>query len=163
MPPSVKLKVVVPTAITKNPEAYRNSYITLRGYVTLHYITLHRTTWHDITLHYITLHYITLHYITLHYITLHYITLHYITLHYITLHYITLHYITLHYITLHYITLHYITLHRIERPDMTWCIYLLLAECEVRMASYGPSFFLPKTRKEKTRVHNLPYGPSKRG
>ena len=53
-------------------------------------------------------------------------------------------------------------------------IYLLLAECEVRTASYGPSFFLPfmaqarsaramKTRKEKTRIHNLPYGPSKRG
>ena len=51
-------------------------------------------------------------------------------------------------------------------------IYLLLAECEVRMASYGPSFFLPfmaqarsaramKTRKEKTKIHNLPYGPSK--
>ena len=47
-------------------------------------------------------------------------------------------------------------------------IYLLLAECEVRTASYGPSFFLPfmaqarsaramKTRKEKTRIHNLPY------
>ena len=55
-----------------------------------------------------------------------------------------------------------------------YCIYLLLAECEVRTASYGPSFFLPfmaqarsaramKTRKEKTRIHNLPYGPSKRG
>ena len=54
------------------------------------------------------------------------------------------------------------------------CIYLLLAECEVRTASYGPSFFLPfmaqarsaramKTRKEKSRIHNLPYGPSKRG
>ena len=54
------------------------------------------------------------------------------------------------------------------------CIYLLLAECEVRTASYGPSFFLPfmaqarsaramKTRKEKTRIHNLLYGPSKRG
>ena len=53
-------------------------------------------------------------------------------------------------------------------------IYLLLAECEVHTASYGPSFFLPfmaqarsaramKTRKEKTRIHNLPYGPSKRG
>ena len=53
-------------------------------------------------------------------------------------------------------------------------IYLLLAECEVRTASYGPSFFLPlmaqarsvqamKTRKEKMRIHNLPYGPSKRG
>ena len=43
--------------------------------------------------------------------------------------------------------------------------YLLLAECEVRTASYGPSFFLPfmKTRKEKTRIHNLSYGPSKRG
>ena len=46
-------------------------------------------------------------------------------------------------------------------------LYLLLAECEVRTASYGPSFFLPfmaqaqsaramKTRKEKTRIHNLP-------
>ena len=55
-----------------------------------------------------------------------------------------------------------------------WCTYLLLAECEVLTASYGPSFFLPfmaqarsvqamKTRKEKTRIHNLPYGPSKRG
>ena len=54
------------------------------------------------------------------------------------------------------------------------CIYLLLAECKVRTASYGPSFFLPfmaqarsaramKTRKEKSRIHNLPYGPSKRG
>ena len=52
--------------------------------------------------------------------------------------------------------------------------YLLLAECEVRTASYGPSFFLPfmaqvrsawamKTRKEKTRIHNLLYEPSKRG
>ena len=55
-----------------------------------------------------------------------------------------------------------------------YCKYLLLAECEVRTASYGPSFFLPfmaqarsaramKTRKEKTRIHNLPYGLSKRG
>ena len=53
-------------------------------------------------------------------------------------------------------------------------INLLLAECEVRRASYGPSFSLPfmaqarsawamKTRKEKTRIHNLPYGLSKRG
>ena len=53
-------------------------------------------------------------------------------------------------------------------------INLLLAECEVRTASYGQSFFLPfmaqarsaramKTKKEKTRIHNLPYGPSKRG
>ena len=52
--------------------------------------------------------------------------------------------------------------------------YLLLAEWEVRTASYGPSFFLPsmaqarsaramKTRKEKTRIHNLAYGPSKWG
>ena len=52
--------------------------------------------------------------------------------------------------------------------------YLLLAECEVRTVSYGPSFFLPfmaqarsvramKTRKEETRIHNLPYGLSKRG
>ena len=53
-------------------------------------------------------------------------------------------------------------------------IYLLLAECEVRTASYGPRIFLPfmaqahsaramKTRKEKTRIHNLPYEPSKQG
>ena len=45
-------------------------------------------------------------------------------------------------------------------------INLLLAECEVRMTSYGPSFFLPLitiTRKENTRIHNLPYGLSKRG
>ena len=52
--------------------------------------------------------------------------------------------------------------------------YLLLAECEVRTASYGPSFSLPfmvqarsawamKTTKEITRIHNLPYGPSKQG
>ena len=51
---------------------------------------------------------------------------------------------------------------------------LLLAECEVRTVSYGLSFLLPfmaqarsaramKTRKEKTRIHNLPYGLSKRG
>ena len=44
--------------------------------------------------------------------------------------------------------------------------YLLLAECKVRTATYGPSFFLPfmakarskrgmKTRKEKTRIHSL--------
>ena len=53
-------------------------------------------------------------------------------------------------------------------------INLLFAECEVRTASYGPSFFLHfmaqarsawamKTRKEKARIHNLPYGLSKRG
>ena len=53
-------------------------------------------------------------------------------------------------------------------------INILLTECEVRTANYGPSFFLPfmakarsawamKTRKEKTRIHNLPYGPSKQG
>ena len=58
--------------------------------------------------------------------------------------------------------------------DMTAKINLLLTECEVRTASYGPSFFLHfmaqarsaramKTRKEKTRIHNLPYGLSKRG
>ena len=52
--------------------------------------------------------------------------------------------------------------------------YLLLAECDVRTASHGPSFFLlfdgpsakragDETRKEKTRIHNLPKGPSKRG
>ena len=52
-------------------------------------------------------------------------------------------------------------------------INLLLAECSVRTASYGPSFFLPfmaqarsvramKTRKEKTMIHNLPYGLSTR-
>ena len=51
-------------------------------------------------------------------------------------------------------------------------INLLLAECSVCTASYGPSFFLHfmaqaqsaramKTRKEKTRIHNLPYGLSK--
>ena len=53
-------------------------------------------------------------------------------------------------------------------------IYLLLAECEVHMVSYGLSFFLPfmaqaqsmwamKTRNEKTRIHDLLYGLSKRG
>ena len=53
-------------------------------------------------------------------------------------------------------------------------IPLISLVCSVRTASYGPSFFLPfiaqarsarvmKTRKEKTRIHNLPYGPSKRG
>ena len=52
--------------------------------------------------------------------------------------------------------------------------YLLLAECEVCTASYGPSFFLPfmaqaqsawamNTRKEKMKIHNLPYGLSKQG
>ena len=55
---------------------------------------------------------------------------------------------------------------------MQYNTYLLLAECEVRTASYGPSFFLPfmaqersaramKRRKEKTRIHNLLYGPRK--
>ena len=44
-------------------------------------------------------------------------------------------------------------------------IPLISLVCSVRTASYGPSFFLPfkKTRKEKTRIRNLPYGPSKRG
>ena len=46
--------------------------------------------------------------------------------------------------------------------------YLLLAECEVRTASYGPSFFqfqFVKTRKEKKKRGsiNLTYGPSKQG
>ena len=44
---------------------------------------------------------------------------------------------------------------------LTLSKYLLLAECKVRTASYGPSFFLSfyglsvramKTRKEKTRI-----------
>ena len=43
---------------------------------------------------------------------------------------------------------------------------------QVRTASYGPSFFpsfygpsarAMKTRKEKMKIQNLPYGPSKRG
>ena len=59
-------------------------------------------------------------------------------------------------------------------PPLT--TYLLLTECKVRTASYGQGCFLPftcmaqarsawamKTRNEKTRIHNLPYGPSKRG
>ena len=60
------------------------------------------------------------------------------------------------------------------RAFMACYKYLLLAECEIRTAIYGLSFFLPfmaqvrsvqamKTRKGKTRIHNLPYGPSKRG
>ena len=92
------------------------------------------------------------------YSTVQYSTVHYITLHYITLHYITLHYTTLHHNT--YLLLHYITSQYVE--------------CEVRTESYLPSFSLPfmaqvrsvrvmKTRKDKTRIHNLPYGPSKRG
>ena len=63
---------------------------------------------------------------------------------------------------------------RMENNNCTPNTYLLLAECEVRTASYGLSFFLPfmaqargaramKTRKKKTRIHDLPYGPSKRG
>ena len=32
-------------------------------------------------------------------------------------------------------------------------IYLLLAECEVRMASYGPSFFLPFMAQERSADH----------
>ena len=63
---------------------------------------------------------------------------------------------------------------QIKSERTSFYINLLLAECEVRTVSYGPSFFLPfmaqarsaramKTRKEKTRIHNLPYGPSKRG
>ena len=61
----------------------------------------------------------------------------------------------------------------LKGPHQLCNTYLLLAECEVRTASYGPSFFLPfmaqvrsaramKTRKEKTRIHNLPYGPRTR-
>ena len=52
-------------------------------------------------------------------------------------------------------------------------IPLISLVCSVRTASYGPSFCLPfmaqarsaqamKTRKEKTRIHNLPYGPRTR-
>ena len=43
--------------------------------------------------------------------------------------------------------------------------YLLLAECEVRTASYGPILFPSFKNKEgrKTRIHNLPYGTSKQG
>ena len=63
---------------------------------------------------------------------------------------------------------------KIIKINSTYIPNLLLAKCEVRTASYGPSFFLPfmaqarsaramKTRKEKTRIHNLLYGPSKRG
>ena len=51
---------------------------------------------------------------------------------------------------------------------------LLLAECSVRTASYGlsffPSFYGPSAKRTgheskegKTRIHNLPYGLSKRG
>ena len=64
-----------------------------------------------------------------------------------------------------------ITARKISQP---YNKYILLAECKVQMASYGPSFSLlfmaqaqsvraMKTRKEKTRIHNLPYGLSKRG
>ena len=68
-----------------------------------------------------------------------------------------------------------INMHVVNQPSVVFLdIYLLLAECEIRTAKYGPSFFIPfmaqarsaramKTRKEKTRIHNLPYGPSKRG
>ena len=53
-------------------------------------------------------------------------------------------------------------------------IPLISLVCFVRTVSYGPSFFLPfmaqarsaramKTRKEKMRIHSLPYGLSKRG
>ena len=59
-------------------------------------------------------------------------------------------------------------------PIISYHMYLLLAEYSVRTASYRPGFLLPfmaqaqsawamKTRKEKTRIHNLPYGPRKRG
>ena len=72
---------------------------------------------------------------------------------------------TIQYNTIQYNTIQYNTIQHNT--------YLLLAKYEVRTASYGPSFFLPlmaqtrrvramKTRKEKTRIHNLPYGPSKR-
>ena len=51
-------------------------------------------------------------------------------------------------------------------PQKSAVVYLLLAECEVRTTRYGPSFFfflfsLMKTRKDKTKIHNLLYGPSK--
>ena len=76
---------------------------------------------------------------------------------------VSIQYNTIQYNTIQYNTIQYNTIQ-----------YLLSAECEIRTASYGPSFFLPfmakarsaramKTRKEKTRIHNLLYGPSKRG
>ena len=60
----------------------------------------------------------------------------------------------------------------ITNTESLYSIYLLSAKCEVCTASYGLSFFLPfmaqaqstqamKTRKEKMRIHNLLYGPSK--
>ena len=48
-------------------------------------------------------------------------------------------------------------------------IYLLSAECEVRTVGYGPRFFLPfmaqarNKEGKNARIHNLPYGQSKRG
>ena len=82
----------------------------------------------------------------------------------------------MHCITIQHNTIQYdmIQYNAIQYNTIQYSTYLLLDECEVRTASYGPSFFLPfmaqaqsaramKTRKEKTRIHNLPYGPSKRG
>ena len=44
--------------------------------------------------------------------------------------------------------------------------YLLLAEFSIRTVNYGPSFFpsiYSMEKNEDPRIHNLQYGPKKRG
>ena len=80
------------------------------------------------------------------------ITIYYTILYYTILYYTILYYTILYYTILYYTILYYTILYHTN---------LLLAECEVRTASYGPSFFLHfmaqarsaramKTRKDKT-------------
>ena len=88
-----------------------------------------------------------------------------------TIHKNTIQYNTIQYNTIQNNTIQYNTM---QCNAMQCNTYLLLAECKVRTASYGPGFFLPfygpgakraghETRKEKSRIHNLLYGPGKRG
>ena len=64
---------------------------------------------------------------------------------------------TLYYITLHYSILCYIMSYYINYIILN--IYLLLAECEVRTASYRQSFFLPFIGDQELEVCTATYRP----
>ena len=78
-----------------------------------------------------------------------------ILLHCIILHYI-LYYLILYYIILYYIILNIPLISQVRGPyGKLWIKFF--------PSFYSPSTRAIKTRKEKTRIHNLPYGPRKRG
>ena len=93
-----------------------------------------------------------------------------ITIQYNTIQYNTIQFNTIQYnlIQYQYNTIQFNTIQN-ENNTIHTSYY---ASARFRTASYGPSFSLPfmaqarstramKTRKEKTKIHDLPYGPSK--